>query len=76
LPIVTTQVGASGLKLTDQLNALITNDAELFAQRTLELLHNFELAQSFSENIFEVFQKHYSNKAVYQQLDQLFELNE
>lgn len=75
LPIVTTSVGASGLKLTDHLNAFITDDPELFAQHTLELLCNSDLAQSFSSNISDVFQQHYSNEAVYQQLDQLFELN-
>lgn len=76
LPIVTTQVGASGLKLTDQLNAFITNDIEHFAQRTLELLQDAHLAQRFSTNISEVFQKYYSNEAVYQRLDQLFEVNQ
>lgn len=75
LPIVTTSVGASGLKLTNHLNAFITNDAEQFAQHTLELLRNLELAQAFSRNITEVFQAHYSNEAVYQQLDHLFEVN-
>ena len=75
LPIVTTQVGASGLKFTDHLNAFITDNSELFAQRTLELLQDANLALKFSGNVSKVFRKNYSNEAVYEQLDQLFDIN-
>lgn len=72
LPIVTTNIGASGLDLKDGVNAFITDEADLYAQRTLHLLEKPELAQTLSQEIAKTFENFYSNLAVYSKLDQIF----
>lgn len=72
IPIVTTSTGASGLRLTDGVNAMITDDPNQFAQQTLHLLESPESAQRLSEQAAVTFTRHYSNAAVYEQLDRIF----
>lgn len=71
IPVVTTTVGASGMKLVNAVNAFITDEPELFAEKILHLLEKPELAQNISENIFQLFNSDYSNSAIYSKLDRM-----
>jgi len=72
LPIITTTVGASGLSLLNNINAIITDEPEDYAKQILRLLDHPELANRLSDAITTTFQTDYSNQAVYTKLDQLF----
>lgn len=72
LPIVTTSVGASGLKLENDFNTFITDEAQVFATKILALLDDEQLCRKFSAAASLTFQKHYVNEQVYKQLDNLF----
>ena len=69
IPIVTTITGASGLSLKDGINAFITDEPELYAQRILNLLKEPKLAQKVSEEVAMTFENEYSNSAIYSKLD-------
>ncbi len=71
LPIVTTQVGASGLKLEDNINAYIVDDPEVFASKILALLDNEKLRQKLSTAASLTFQEHYAKERIYEKLDNL-----
>lgn len=75
IPIVTSTVGASGMNLVDGVNAFITDEPSLFAQQTLRLLKESELAQKFSEALDTSFKAFYSHSAVYSTLDRIFEIS-
>lgn len=49
-PVVTTDIGAEGMKLTDQKNVLIANDEKSFAEAILQLNTNEELWNTLSQN--------------------------
>ncbi len=72
LPIVTTQVGASGLKLENDINAYITDYPKVFASKILALLDNEQLCQRLSAAASLTFQKHYAKEQIYGKLDNLF----
>ena len=76
LPIITTNIGASGLRLTNAVNAWITDDPHVFAAQTLALLENEQLSRQFSEAANLTFQKYYANATVYKQLDSLFGIDD
>lgn len=72
LPIVSTNLGASGLDLKDGVNCFITDNADIYAQRIIRILEEPELAKTISQEINKTFEKLYSNLAVYSKLDQIF----
>jgi glycosyltransferase involved in cell wall biosynthesis len=74
IPVVTTKIGASGMLLTDGINALISDDPDLFARNSLCLLEEPEFAERLSSEILRTFEKYYSNSAVYSELDRLFSI--
>lgn len=74
IPIVTTTVGASGLNLRDGVNAFITDNSTLYAQRVLDLLEQPELAQQLSHTVASTYKDQYSHSAIYSQLDRMFGL--
>lgn len=74
IPIVTTKCGASGLSLKDGINAFITDDPGLYAQRILSLLKEPKLAQKVSEEVTMTFENEYSNSAIYSKLDAMLEI--
>jgi glycosyltransferase involved in cell wall biosynthesis len=74
IPIVTTRCGASGLSLKDGINAFITDEPELYAQRVLNLLKEPKLAQKISEKVAMTFESEYSISAVYSKLDAMFRI--
>lgn len=69
IPIVTTKCGASGLSLKDGINAFITDEPEVYAERILNLLKEPKLAQQLSEEVALTFESEYSNSAIYSKLD-------
>src|SRR4028119_2150135 len=69
IPIVTTRCAASGLSLNDGVNAFITDEAELYAQRALNLVKKPKLAPKISEEGAMTFEREYSISAVYSKLD-------
>ena len=74
LPIVTTTVGASGLKLQDGVNAYIADESEVFANKVLALLNDEQLRQEFSLAANLTFQEDYASEGIYQKLDRLFQI--
>jgi len=74
IPIVTTRCGASGLSLKDGINAFITDEPDLYAQRVLNLLKEPKLAQKVSEKVAMTFESEYSISAVYSKLDAMFRI--
>lgn len=74
LPIVTTTVGASGLKLQDGVNAYIADEPEVFANKVLALLNDEQLCQEFSLAANLTFQEEYASEGIYQKLDRLFQI--
>ncbi|MDW9379766.1 glycosyltransferase family 4 protein [Chryseobacterium sp. JV558] len=49
-PVVTTDIGAEGMKLTDKKNVLIANDENSFAEAIIQLNNNEELWNTLSQN--------------------------
>jgi glycosyltransferase involved in cell wall biosynthesis len=49
-PVVTTDIGAEGMKLADKKNVLIANDEKTFAEAILQLNNNEELWDTLSKN--------------------------
>ena len=74
LPIVTTTIGASGLKLENDYNAYITDDPQVFATEILTLLNNQQLCQRFSTAASITFQENYAREIIYKRLDRLWEI--
>lgn len=74
LPIVTTTVGASGLKLESDRNAYITDEAEVFASKILTLLDDNQLCQKLSAAASVTYQQYYAPERVCEKLDDLFGL--
>ena len=72
LPIVTTKVGASGLKLENNVNVFIADNPKFFASSILTLLNDGQLCQRLSAAASLTFQKHYAQEQIYKKLDNLF----
>ncbi|MCA6069287.1 glycosyltransferase family 4 protein [Chryseobacterium sp. RG1] len=49
-PVITTDIGAEGMKLTDKKNVLIANDEKSFAEAILQLNNNEDLWNTLSQN--------------------------
>ncbi|MFS4431511.1 glycosyltransferase family 4 protein [Chryseobacterium sp. S90] len=49
-PVITTDIGAEGMKLTDKKNVLIANDENSFAEAIIQLNNNEELWNTLSQN--------------------------
>ncbi|PWN58905.1 glycosyltransferase [Chryseobacterium viscerum] len=49
-PVVTTDIGAEGMKLTDKKNVLIANDEKIFAEAIIQLHNDEELWNTLSQN--------------------------
>lgn len=49
-PVVTTDIGAEGMKLTDKKNVLIANDENSFAEAIIQLNNDVELWNTLSRN--------------------------
>lgn len=71
IPIVTTTTGASGLSLEDGIDAFITDEPLVYAQRILDLLTDCQLTYRISENLTRTFKEEYSSSAIYEKLDMM-----
>ncbi len=52
IPIVSTELGAEGIPVTDGVDILIADDAKEFAQAVIKILKDKELSQRIAENCF------------------------
>ena len=66
LPVVTTDIGAEGMDLENENQALIANDAEEFAAAVVKVYRESDLWQRLSDNGYEHIRKHFSPAAVEQ----------
>ena len=64
LPVVTTTIGAEGMNLTDQHNALITDSETAFAEKVIDLYTDKFLWQKLSTNCREVIRQQFSFEAI------------
>lgn len=74
MPIVTTPYCASALSLVDGTNCFITDDPATYAQRVLELIHDSELARSFSAAISKTFASEHSSSSIYSKIDRVLDI--
>lgn len=73
LPVVSTTVGAEGLKAMDGENLLIADDAEAFAASVINVIQNQRMATRLADNGRSTVEKHYDWKHVYQAWDQVYQ---
>jgi glycosyltransferase involved in cell wall biosynthesis len=73
LPIVSTTVGAEGLKATHGENVLIADTAEAFADSVIGVLRNRRMAQRLADNGRSTVEMHYDWKNVYRAWDQVYQ---
>ncbi len=72
LPIVSTPIGAEGIKICDEENLLIAGDAPAFAQATKRLLTDPALNQRLRATGRAWVEANYAWQIVYQQMDQIY----
>jgi glycosyltransferase involved in cell wall biosynthesis len=75
MPIVTTIHSASALSLVDGVNAFITDDPAVYADRVLHLVQVPELAARLSVQISKTYASQHASAAIYTKLDAIFEAN-
>jgi len=72
LPIITTKKGAQGIKLENNINAIITEAVnDQFIKAIIELANNPEKRWEFSRNIFELATHEYGRDTAQQKMDGL-----
>ena len=69
LPVVTTSIGAEGMRLTDGHNALITDSETAFAERVIELYTDRFLWQKLSTNSRQLVRDQFSFEAIRKALE-------
>ena len=60
LPVVTTSIGAEGMDLSNNENALIADDPNIFSQKVIQLYEDEQLWNKISKNSIENIQKNFS----------------
>lgn len=76
LPVVTTSVGAEGMRLVDETNALIADDESVFAEKVTRLYQEKELWEKVSKNGLQSIQQNFSMEVARKTLEQLVELSD
>lgn len=71
LPVVTTEIGAEGIGLIDRENAMITNDAQQFADKIIELYQGEQLWDKISKNSVMHLKDKYSVFAAEKKIDEI-----
>ena len=66
VPVVTTSIGDEGLNLSEGQEALITDDPEVFAAKTVELYTNQALWERLAKNALAYVQRHFSSEKAQQ----------
>ena len=72
LPIVSTSIGAEGIRYTDGKDCLIADTADAFARYTVHLLEEERLASELGQNGRETIEKCYDWRTIYRAWDQLY----
>lgn len=70
--VVSTSIGAEGIRYTNGENILIADTAELFATRVIELLENKELRSRLGTNARKLAEKEYSWQIIGKRLNQIY----
>jgi glycosyltransferase involved in cell wall biosynthesis len=73
LPIVSTTVGAEGLRATHDENILLADDGEAFATAVVNLIKNGRLATRLADNGRATVEAHYDWKTLYTAWDRIYQ---
>jgi len=73
LPIVSTPIGAEGIKVQDEENLLLAENAPDFARATVRLLTDPELGDQLRVNGRAWVENHYAWQATYQRVDEVYD---
>jgi glycosyltransferase involved in cell wall biosynthesis len=73
MPIVATVHSASALSLVDEVNAFITDEPAVYADRVLRLIADLNLADKFADRIRSTFNTQHTSSAIYTKLDAIFD---
>ncbi len=73
LPVVSSNVGVAGLKLTDGENVMVADNPEKIAQKALKLLKDGKLSEKIGENGQKHVQKYYDWKSIVKLHDPVYE---
>ena len=73
LPIISTPIGAEGIKVRDGENLLLAKDPVAFAESIVRLLTEPELNERLRANGRAWVEAHYAWQAVYQQVDEIYD---
>ena len=74
LPVVTTTIGAEGIGLTHQQNALIADGRQDFAEAIVKLYTDERLWKKLSQESIALIEKNYSKKIIRKKLNEVFEV--
>jgi glycosyltransferase involved in cell wall biosynthesis len=72
LPVVTTTIGAEGIGLKNDVNALIADEPEEFADSVIRLYTDEELWEGISMNAIEHIERNYSKEAIGRKISEVF----
>jgi glycosyltransferase involved in cell wall biosynthesis len=72
LPIVSTTVGAEGIAVEDEKNMLIADTPEAFAQATIRILQNPDLAERLAQNGRQTLLTQYNWRTIYRAWDKIY----
>lgn len=72
LPVVTTSIGAEGMKLENGKNAFVCDDPSEFARQTVRLYKDKELWEKLSRASLEHVERYFSKEALKDTLERLF----
>lgn len=72
IPIVSTTIGAEGLKYTPRKDILIADDPEAFAQAVINLLENQKIANEIAHNAYNLATREYSSEVCVKQLVNIY----
>jgi GT2 family glycosyltransferase/glycosyltransferase involved in cell wall biosynthesis len=75
LPVVTTTIGAEGMGLTNEKDALITDDPEMFALYVTNLYNDKDLWMKLSENSMKIIAENYSYRSNLDRIRKILDSN-
>jgi len=72
IPVVSTTIGAEGIRVEPEENILIADDPPMFARQVVRVLNDVDLARRLSENGRNWVNEHYHWRNTYRQMDQVY----
>ncbi|WP_103665989.1 glycosyltransferase family 4 protein [Gracilimonas amylolytica] len=72
-PVVTTSIGCEGIDVVHDTHAIITDDAQSFAESVIKLLHDKKESKRLSENGYELIHNHYEWNAIGEKMETAFQ---